>query len=542
MEYGLIKDTTLTAMADSLREKGIAPKYKKATFECFTYASNNTTSLDDPTPTMEHTSKIVYISVPEATELDLEIDVGVYNNPDTGFAYTSVNIATLKIIDAATSNQIDSAGIDRTTEHLSFRVNNNSVGIALTDAIVSAQKDWAAFTVKAYPVVNGERAAIERETDEINSITPEEMVEALNNFIATPSVEPLVLTGNCDYACTGPISGTYFELYGDTLSTKDITSASNMFYKNPMTSVPFDINISAQASGLSNMFRECVKLTSIPDMNFKTDSYADVNYLFYNCKLLENIPKVLNAYPNNMGSLFGYCHRVRNIPDDFFSTWNNSRILSYAYAGGSSIFVYCYSLRKVPSSLFEFYSDGLGTSSTYCIYSSLATSCFALDELTGLPVFSNTLTGNMFSNIVNYCYRLQRLTFKTNDDGTPKTAKWKNQTIDLTAYVGYSGGAQSLTSYNSGITADKEVKDDATYQALKNDPDWFATKVEYSRYNHDSAVETINSLPDCSATGINTIKFKKAAGANTDGGAIETLTAEEIAVAAAKGWTVTLVS
>lgn len=93
---------------------------------------------------------------------------------------------------------------------------------------------------------------------------------------------------------------------------------------------------------------------------------------------------------------------------------------------------------------------------------------------------------------------------------------------------------------------DKEVIDDTTYAALKNDPDWFTCNVAYSRYNHDSAVATINSLPDTSAYlaangGTNTIKFKGAAGEKTDGGAINTLTAEEIAVAAAKGWTVTLV-
>jgi hypothetical protein len=41
--------------------------------------------------------------------------------------------------------------------------------------------------------------------------------------------------------------------------------------------------------------------------------------------------------------------------------------------------------------------------------------------------------------------------------------------------------------------------------------------------------------------GTNTIKFKGASGAKTDGGAINTLTEEEIAVAAAKGWTVSLV-
>ena len=40
----------------------------------------------------------------------------------------------------------------------------------------------------------------------------------------------------------------------------------------------------------------------------------------------------------------------------------------------------------------------------------------------------------------------------------------------------------------------------------------------------------------------NTIKFRGEAGALTDGGAINTLTEEEIAVAAAKGWTVSIVN
>ena len=109
-----------------------------------------------------------------------------------------------------------------------------------------------------------------------------------------------------------------------------------------------------------------------------------------------------------------------------------------------------------------------------------------------------------------------------------------------------SSNKKYILNYNSGITADKEVTDDATYQALKNDPDWFTCDIKYSRYNHDSAVRTINSLPDTSAYlatagGTNTIKFKGAAGSATDGGAINTLTSEEIAVATAKGWTVTFV-
>ena len=119
----------------------------------------------------------------------------------------------------------------------------------------------------------------------------------------------------------------------------------------------------------------------------------------------------------------------------------------------------------------------------------------------------------------------------------------KSQVIDITYGTGYRTDKERPEYFPT----DKEIKDDATYQVLKDDPDAWTTKLEYAFYNHDSAVETINSLPDTSAYlaeagGTNTIKFKGNAGSKTDGGAINTMTAEEIAVAAAKGWTVAFTS
>ena len=129
------------------------------------------------------------------------------------------------------------------------------------------------------------------------------------------------------------------------------------------------------------------------------------------------------------------------------------------------------------------------------------------------------------------------------DNNLPYSCNWKSQVIDL-SFVGYSSSYDYILNYNSGITQDKNVTNNTTYRALKNDPDWFTGSPYYSRYNHDSAVRTINSLPDTSsylatAGGTNTIKFSQLEGADTDGGAINTLTSSEIAVATAKGWTVT---
>ena len=96
----------------------------------------------------------------------------------------------------------------------------------------------------------------------------------------------------------------------------------------------------------------------------------------------------------------------------------------------------------------------------------------------------------------------------------------------------------------SDFTQETEVTDAATYQTLKNQNYW--TKLpEYSRYNHTSMVETINSLPKILKIGseaqINTISFSATQGDSTDEGGASNLTEEELAVASAKGWTVSII-
>ena len=187
-------------------------------------------------------------------------------------------------------------------------------------------------------------------------------------------------------------------------------------------------------------------------------------------------------------------------------------------------------------------SDG----NTYAQYMGTFSRGYWLDELIGVPVdYKNDYTSNEFNfNADSYLSHLKDYIFATNN-GQPYTAKWKYQTIDLHYKTGYWDANMPLNYYNSGITADKEVSDDATYQALKDNPDWYTLDKSYSRYNHDSALRTINSLPDCSAHvasgGTHTIIFEAEAGSKTDGGACGALTAEEIAIASAKGWTVSFV-
>lgn len=337
--------------------------------------------------------------------------------------------------------------------------------------------------------------------------------------------EYLILTRDCRYRFANGGWDWFIEKYGDRVTTYEVSNVERMFYYCGVEYIPFDINCGA------------MELNGIR-----------LDEMFADCRDLKEVPKINNIIPVHASRVFYRAENLRRIPDNFTENWDWSQIdkANVSYNNYSTnLFDSCYSLRSFPRDLIQHVNKGVGYSGSY--FQSGFSSCYALDELVDLPIpYTLTWTSNAFSSTFKNCSRLKRITFETNADGTPLVKNWKSQTIDLSTSTGWVQNSiiNYVTDYNSGITADKKVDDEVSYQALKDDPDWFTMQIEYSRYNHDSAVETINSLPDtsaylASAGGTNTIKFRGAAGSATDGGAINTLTEEEIAVATAKGWTVT---
>lgn len=328
--------------------------------------------------------------------------------------------------------------------------------------------------------------------------------------------EALVLTGDCNYKFAYNGWNWFLEEYGDQITTEELGHAIYMFSSSTqLEEIPFNLNFNNRIG-----FNGC-------------------SYLFSDCYSLKNIPILNNVGYSSLSGVFSYCNNLRQIPENFINdTWSFGT--SYSFPG--NLVSNCYSLRYGVNNFFKKIADGLqdqelGSSAKF--YS--IDTCCSLDEIK-FPVVKIGAQRSIFTNSFRDCNRIKNLEFEKNEQEAI-IINWNKQTIDLSINVGYVSGNQNsfILNYNSGITADKEVTDDVTYQALKNDPDWFTQKIEYSRYNHDSAVNTINSLPDVSAGTGNTIKFKGEAGSATDGGAINTLTEEEIAVASAKGWTVTLV-
>lgn len=339
-----------------------------------------------------------------------------------------------------------------------------------------------------------------------------------------PPAEAFVISGDCTYRFARGGWDWFINTYGNQITTKDITNMNNMFYFcNNLEKIPFELNA-------------------------KSDTNISLTYLFYRCDKLKSIPKISEVRVKEMDKFLSDTKMLKEIPEDIESWFDWSYIdnlTSPYYGNRGQMFQGCYSLRSIPMG---FLAHGNPVANpAYGIFGSAFQYCYVLDEIIDLPNphINATWTGNALGNMFYYCCRLKNMTFKM-PDGAPYIVKWKSQIIDLSGYIGYSNNTNDIIGYNSGLTADTQITDDATYQALKDNPDSWTIDINYSRYNHDSAVATINSLPDASAYlatagGTNTIKFKGASGALTDGGAINTMTEEEIAVATAKGWTVSFV-
>ena len=301
---------------------------------------------------------------------------------------------------------------------------------------------------------------------------------------------------------------------------------------------------------LSGTFQGSSKLEEIKfSLNLKPSQSCSLLSAFSGCNNLKKLP-IITGVIGDTQNMCAYCYNLQEIPNE----WNAIDFTqlhtqtSYLYSRIGDTFKSCYSLRKIPSDfLKQLYNNVNNNKYSYTGW--MFSQCYCLDEIIGLRMGANINTNNMFVNNFLSTSRLKKLLFDT-ENGSPRIEQWKNQVIDLTTsgYLDNSSNASKkyILQYNSGITADKEIIDDTSYSLLKNDNDCFTCNVAYSRYNKISAIETINSLPDTSAYlatagGTNTIKFKGAAGSATDGGAINTMTEEEIAVATAKGWTVSFV-
>lgn len=348
-----------------------------------------------------------------------------------------------------------------------------------------------------------------------------------------------IITGTM---ASSPDAPTVSELtIGGDLSYWDNKGAWDWFITKYGNQITVDSNNKITKLGYAFRDSQLEEIPIIFECNMPNDNNG-ISYMFDGATKLKTLPSITGVVTGMTAYTFGRCNNLSQIPASFFTDYNFTTGYFYGMCNN------CWCLRSIDTTFMEQFTT-LYKSSLYANTFALAFNhCEQLDEL-NIPIRDTTteMTVNMFYSAFNGMHRIKKLTFDA-----PNPVKWKNQVIDLTEYFGYSqtnpttGQPKHLKEdgYNTTITQDK-VMTASTMTSLLGDPDAYPTTINTSRYNHTSAVQTLNSLPDTSAYlassgGTNTIKITKYLGSLT-GSSTNDLTAEEIAVATAKGWTVSLV-
>ena len=307
---------------------------------------------------------------------------------------------------------------------------------------------------------------------------------------------------------------------------------------NSGTDTLHDNLVQLKSMFIQSSFRKPPKIRCINNNGVSTYPFFGLNGMFYN-SLVEEITNdsidanILNHlyYGNSSGAPRGFfygCKWLRSIPDNFMAeaiyTASNNHTGSMASSVTSMVNFYyqCQSLKKIIGCPFDAHQNG------------------------------SKITSNTFNGAFTQLFSLHRLTFymPNNQVGVMNAT---SQVIDLSQYVGWGYSSSSSSTLNDRISnliiiddSNDDPTDTATINKMLNENSIMLSLTGsqgFATYNRVSAVETINSLPDTSAAGGgNTIKFKDYAGsAYGTTYDMHELTAAEIAVATAKGWTVTLV-
>ena len=395
---------------------------------------------------------------------------------------------------------------------------------------------------------------------------PDGMVAAIESITTGGSgsavlpEELRVITGDVQYLFSKDYATLYLKAFGKQITTKDLVNPQMFSGNETIEEVPFDLNI---ASGYTNnIFENCYKLKKIKDINIAnpTNTQNSLGGCFSYCRSLKEIGVIRKPMISNLYQTFNSCYNLNYITIEG-AVVENTGIDRLYYTFG-----HCRGLRELDSSFLKLLRANHSTGYNATFYL-----CYSMDRIVGLGVpissSSKTYTQNMYAYTFYQCNRLDELTFETNDDGTPKELYANNQEIDLSKGVGYCSGrttcniagdimegkpvpdfydyiqpsASSTDIWNYQITADKHTEE------YYNHKDSWTEDLLYSRYNHRSMVNTINTLPDTSAFlasngGSNMIIFKANQGDSSPWGGTSNLTEEEIAVAVAKGWTLGIAS
>ena len=505
-----IQDTTLTALGDAVRAKtGEMTEYRDFAYESKDYRLDRTHFYYDQ-----------YLSIPVDGAVSMQVTPISYVSYSGAFQIYAVNCTIPETITAYGTEPFMMTNFT-SSDHVGLHhLISGDSGLKYNFSVIRYDADG-----NIIPFIESKEVK--------KTMTPERMVTAITDLPPVPNKEKLTFSGDLSYLLYRGALDWVVNDYTEDVRFENVT---NLTYA-------FAISSAYPVNGI-----HCVIGVAGSKSNNGTHAFSGYEGT--------QVPMLYNFVPNQMDSLFSGMDCVREFPEGYGDDWDFTYIegLTSSYSGATNdMFSNCFSLRKIPMNILH---GNPVVNNSYHTYKGMCNGCYVLDELIDIPnvhwnaVYNSTsASSSIFRDMVNKCCRLKDFTFASNFEVNGLPVKWANQVLDLTT-VGYktvSDYTYFASSQYSGCSQDKLINSNETYALLKDDPDATAAEAQWSRYDKASALRTIASLPDCSAyqtqnnQGANIIKFKGTSGSLTDNGAINTLTDEEIAVAAAKGWTVTLV-
>ena len=313
------------------------------------------------------------------------------------------------------------------------------------------------------------------------------------------------------------------------LDTSNVTNMYSMFgYCKLLQNIP--LLDTSNVTDMRAMFGQCELLTTIPFLD--TSNVADMSGMFNGCSLLNSIPQLDTSNVTNMSGMFNGCELLTTIPP--LNTSNVTNMSSMFYDCTSlttiplldtsnvtdmtSMFIDCTSLQTIP----------LLNTSNVTFVKSMFQSC---KSLTTIPPLNTSNVTNM-SNMFDSCSSLT--TIPQLDTSNVKTFNYmfeicsKLQSLPLLDF----SNATSIT-YFFGSSNISTLTDLGGFKNLKID--W---KDNYGLYRlpnltYESIMNVINNLYDFRANGESTTRTLKI---NSKPYAL--LSESDIAVATAKGWTI----
>lgn len=247
-------------------------------------------------------------------------------------------------------------------------------------------------------------------------------------------------------------------------------------------------NLTFSGNSASYTFTGCKNLTSIPQLD--TSGIKYMSYMFSYCASLETIPLLDTSNALAMDYMFQNCTNLKTIP-----LLNTSNCTSF-----NSMFKGCSSLTSIPL---------IDTSKAKQMQNTFS-DCHSLTEIPQIDTSNVT----SFANTFYYCENLTDIPLLDASKAT-----YMVQVFASTPKLANFGGFKDLGK--AYLTTQS-----ANYGSYRLDLRWSPS------LTHDSLMNVINNLYDIKSKGCNAQELVLA---STN---LAKLTAEEIAIATNKGWTV----